>query len=113
MSEKLDRLMKLKGAVAAGEYTHDGKVVNYKGPLSKELAELVAKMVAANTLMGTTQAEAFTRISGMKWTPFLGWAVAAGEYAVCVMGNHGVFVKLAEADFNEIFKTLAEVSRIK
>ncbi|MBW9141558.1 MAG: DUF2173 family protein, partial [Candidatus Aramenus sp.] len=29
---------------------------------------------------------------------------------VCVMGNYGVFVELAKADFNEIFKTLMEVA---
>ncbi|BFI76649.1 DUF2173 family protein [Sulfurisphaera ohwakuensis] len=111
VSEKLDRLMKLKGAIAAGHFTADGKLVEYKGPLTKELAEMVAKMCAANSLMGTTEAELFTKISGMNWTPFLGWAVAAGEYAVCVMGNYGVFVKLSEADFNEIFKALGEVAK--
>ena len=103
--------MRLKGAIAAGHFTADGKLVEYKGPLTKELAEMVAKMCAANSLMGTIEAESFTKISGMKWTPFLGWAVAAGEYAVCVMGNYGVFVKLSEADFNEIFKVLGEVSK--
>ena len=110
-SEKLERLMKLKGAVAAGSFSPDGKLVEYTGPLSKELAEMVAKMCAANSLMANVEAESFTKISGMKWTPVLGWAVAAGEYAVCVMGNYGVFVKLSEADFNEIFKVLGEVAR--
>ncbi len=109
--DKLDRLMNLKGAIAAGEYTPDGKLVEYKGNISKELAEMVAMMVAANTLMGKMQAEGFTRLSGMKWTPFHGWAVAAGDYAVCVMGNYGVFVELNKADFNEIFKTLMEVAQ--
>ena len=104
----LDRLMGLKGAVAAGEFSPGGELGRYKGELKEDIAELVAKMCAANTLMGTTQAESFTRISGMKWTPFHGWAVAAGDYSICVMGHIGVFVKLAEADYNDIFKVLAE-----
>ncbi|MBW9140947.1 MAG: DUF2173 family protein, partial [Candidatus Aramenus sp.] len=111
MASKLDHLMQLKGAIAAGEFTADGKLVEYKGPLSKEIAEMVAMMCAANSLMGKMQAEGFTKFSGMKWTPFHGWAVAAGDYAVCVMGNYGVFVELAKADFNEIFKTLMEVAK--
>ncbi|QIW24756.1 DUF2173 family protein [Sulfolobus sp. S-194] len=111
VSEKLDRLMKLKGAIAAGHFTADGKLVEYKGPLTKELAEMVAKMCAANSMMGAIEAEAFTKISGMNWSPLLGWAVAAGDYAVCVMGNYGVFVKLSEADFNEIFKVLGEIAK--
>ena len=109
--DKLDRLMGLKGAIAAGEYTIDGKLVSYKGNLPKDIAEMVAMMVAANTLMGKMQAEGFSKLSGMKWTPFHGWAVAAGDYAVCVMGNYGVFVEMQKADFNEIFKTLMEVSQ--
>ncbi len=47
----------------------------------------------------------------MKWTPLHGWAVAAGDYAVCVMGTYGVFVRLSEADFNAIFEEFGEVVR--
>jgi roadblock/LC7 domain-containing protein len=104
----LRKLMGLGGAVAAGEYTRDGELVSYEGELSEDIAKLIASMCAANTLMGTTQAESFTRISGMKWLPFHGWAVAAGDYSVCVMGNIGVFVEIREADFNNIFKVLSE-----
>jgi roadblock/LC7 domain-containing protein len=108
----LQRVMGLKGAVAAGEFAPDGGLVSYEGELTEEIAALIAKMCAANTLMGTTQAESFTRISGMKWTPFHGWAVAAGDYSVCVMGHIGVFVETAKADFNDIFKVLGEEAHI-
>lgn len=109
--QKLERLMKLKGAVAAGKFTMDGKLVEHKGNLPKDIAEMVAMMCAANTMMGTMQANGFTKLTGMKWTPFHGWAVAAGDYAVCVMGTYGVFVEMNKADFNEIFKTLMEVGK--
>lgn len=109
--DKLDRLMSLKGAVAAGEYSPDGKLVAYKGNIPKEMAEMVAMMCAANTLMGKTEAELFTKLYKMNWSPFHGWGVAAEDYAVCIMGNYGVFVELSKADFNEIFKTLMEVAR--
>ena len=112
MSEaKLERLMKIKGAIAAGHFSADGKLLGYKGDIPKDVAELVAKMCAANTLMAQMQAEGFTMLTKMKWTPLHGWAVAAGDYAVCVMGHYGVFVKLSEADFNAIFKELGEVAR--
>ena len=108
----LKRLMGLSGAVAAYELTPGGELVSYKGDLSEDIAELVARMCAANSLMGTTQAETFTRISGMKWTPFQGWAVAAGDYSVCVRGEIAVFVETAKADFNNIFKILGEEAHI-
>jgi roadblock/LC7 domain-containing protein len=104
--------MGLSGAVAAYELTPGGELVSYKGELREDIAELVARMCAANSLMGTAQAETFTRISGMKWTPFHGWAVAAGDYSVCVMGCIGVFVETAKADFNNIFKILGEEAHI-
>jgi len=110
-SEKLEKLMKIKGTVTTGHFTADGKLGEYTGEISKEMAEMVAKMCVANTLMAETQADGFSKFSGMKWTPLHGWSVAAGDYAVCVMGHYGVFVKLSEADFNEIFKVLGEVAR--
>lgn len=108
----LERVMGLKGAFAAGEFSPGGELIIYKGQLPEEVAKLTAKMCAANTLLGTTQAESFTRITGLKWTPFHGWAVAAGDYSVCVMGHIGVFVETAKADFNDIFKVLGEEAHI-
>jgi len=112
LEEKLEKLMRIKGAVAAGQYKLTGELVAYKGEIPKEVAEMVAEMCAANTMMAKMQADVFTAFSKMNWKPLIGWAVAAGEYAVCVIGEYGVFVKLNEADFNEIFKTLREVAGI-
>lgn len=107
----LDRLMGLGGAVAAGEFTPDGELVTYQG-VPEDTARLIARMCAANTLTGQSQAEAFTRISGMQCTPFRGWAVTAGDFSMCVMGHTGVFVQTAKADFNDIFKVLGEEAHI-
>lgn len=85
-------------------------MVDSKGGLSKEHAEMVAMMCAANSLMGKMQAESFSKHTGWKWTPFKGWAVSAGDYTVCVMGSVGVFVETAKADFNVVFQTLGEVA---
>jgi len=108
MAIDLDKLMELNGAAAAGEFTPSGELVAHKGALSDEHAEMVAMMCAANSLMGKMQSESFTKQTGMNWSPFKGWAVSAGDFSVCVMGNAGVFVESEKADFNEIFKTLGE-----
>jgi len=107
-----DRLMGLGGATATAEFTAGGELVTYKGDLPEDIARLVARMCATNTLMGTTQAESFSRISGMKWTPFHGWSVSAGDYSVCVVGRIGVFVETAKADFNDIYKVLSEEAHV-
>lgn len=109
----LTRLMGLGGAVAAGEYGPTGELLSHQGGLTEDMAAIVARMCAANTLMGSSQAEAFAKLSGQKWTPFHGWAVSAGDYSVCVLGNIGVFVETAKADFNDIYKVLAEEAHVE
>lgn len=108
MAVNLDKLMALPGVIAAGEFGPQGELIAYKGALKPEHAQMTALMCAANNLMLKMQAEGFSAYTGMQWTPFKGWAVAAGNYAVCVMGNAGVFVDTAQADFNQIFQTLGQ-----
>jgi roadblock/LC7 domain-containing protein len=106
--DKLDRLMSLPGAVAVGEFTPDGKLVRYKGQLSKEAAEMAAMMCGSTSSLFAKQSDDFSAKTGMKWTPFKGFAVSAGEFSVCAAGNTGLFVETAKADFNKIFQALAE-----
>lgn len=104
----LDRLMKIKGVWAAGEFTNDGKLVAYKGNISEEHAAMAAEMCAANNAMARMQCDGYTAFSGQEWTPLHGWALTGPKYSVCVMGNVGVFVNNDEVSFNEVFKALRE-----
>ncbi|MDM7267510.1 MAG: DUF2173 family protein [Aquificaceae bacterium] len=104
----LDRLMKIKGVWAAGEFTNDGKLVAYKGNISEEQAAMAAEMCAANNAMAKMQCDGYTAFSGQEWTPLHGWALTGPKYSVCVMGNVGVFVNNDEVSFNEVFKALRE-----
>jgi roadblock/LC7 domain-containing protein len=108
----LDKLIGLNGAVAAIEFTLDGDLITYKGELSEDIANMIAKTSAANFLMGAIQAESFTRFNKAAWIPFHGWAFAAGDYSVCVMGHIGVLIETAKADFNEIISLLGEEAHI-
>ncbi len=104
----LERLMKIKGVWAAGEFTNDGKLVAYKGNISDEHAAMAAEMCAANNAMARMQCDGYTAFSGQEWTPLHGWALTGPKYSVCVMGNVGVFVNNDEVSFNEVFKVLRE-----
>jgi roadblock/LC7 domain-containing protein len=105
----LDKLMSLSGAVAAGEFTKDGRLAGFKGDMDPKWTHMLANMCAANTLMGTMQCEAFSTYTGMKMAPFYGWAMSAGDYSICVMGHRGVMMATAKADFNAAFAALAEL----
>ena len=108
MTATLDDLLKIEGAVAAGEFTADGKLVDYKAKMdmSAEMAEMTAQFCATVTMNFNTLAGAFTQLSQMNWVPQQGWAYSGGEWTVAVGGNRGVFIETARADFNQLFQAL-------
>jgi roadblock/LC7 domain-containing protein len=109
----LANLMSLKGAVSAAECKADGDHISYimNGSQIQDLDKMTEKLCVINTLMSTVL-ESFSHISDMNWTPFRGWAIAAGDYSVFVVRHIVVIVETDKADFNEIFKVLGEEAHI-
>ncbi len=106
---KLKELMSIPGAVAVGEFSDDGKLVAYYGDIDEKSAEIAAMMCAANKSMGNMQAKGWSVYTGKDgFFPVVGFAVAGGKYAACIMGNVGVFVEMAKADFDKTFETLSK-----
>jgi roadblock/LC7 domain-containing protein len=95
--------------VAAGEFTADGKLVDYRAtmPMSPELAAMMAQFCATVTMLFTTLAGAFSQLNEMNWTPQQGWMYAGGDWTVAVGSRRGVFVETARADLNELYRALA------
>jgi roadblock/LC7 domain-containing protein len=104
----LDDLLKIEGVVAAGEFTADGKLVDYKAStdMPREMAETSAQFCATVTMLFTTLAGSFSQLSQMNWVPQQGWMYAGGDMTVAVGGNRGVFIETAKADFNQLFQVL-------
>jgi roadblock/LC7 domain-containing protein len=109
----LDDLLNIEGVAAAGEFTADGQLVDYKAKMdmSEEMAQMTAQFCATVTMMFNTLAGSFTQLSGMDWVPQQGWAYSGGEWTVAVGSNRGVFVETAKADFNQLFEALVGGSR--
>jgi len=106
---KLHELMSLPGAVAAGEFSEDGRLLSYTGDISEKAAEIAALMAAANRAIGNMQAKGWSAYTGKDgFYPVQGFAVAGGKYAACIMGNVGVFVELSKADFDKTFEVLSK-----
>jgi roadblock/LC7 domain-containing protein len=104
----LDELLSIDGVAAAGEFSADGKLVDYKAKMemSPEMAAMTAQFCATVTMMFNTLAGAFSQLSQMKWVPQQGWAYSGGDWTVAVGGNKGVFIKTAQADVNKLFEVL-------
>jgi roadblock/LC7 domain-containing protein len=104
----LDDLLKIDGVAAAGEFTADGKLVDYKAnmDMSPEMAEMTAQFCASVTMMFNTLAGAFAQLSQMNWVPQQGWMYAGGDWTVAIGGNKGVFIETTKADFDQLFQVL-------
>lgn len=108
MASQLKDLLELDGVMAAGEFSPDGRLVHYEAEMdmSPELAQMTAQFCASVTQLFNTLAGSFSQLSRMAWTPQQGWAYSGGEWTVAIGGNRGVFVRIAEADFNQLFEAL-------
>ena len=109
MAASLDDLLNIKGVVAAGEFGLDGVLVDYKANVdfSQEQAQTTARFTAAVTQVFNVLAESFSKLNPeFNFVPQQGWAYAGGEWSVAVGGTHGVFVRTADADYNQLFTEL-------
>lgn len=98
----LDRLMKIKGVVAAGQFSEDGGVIRKAGEISDEIMNETAKICAYQNQKLDELTRFFETISEMEWQPLMGWAVWGGKYVVMVMGNTGIFIESKHTDFREL-----------
>jgi roadblock/LC7 domain-containing protein len=104
----LDDLLDIEGVAAAGEFTPDGELVDYKArmDMSPEMAQMTAQFCATVTMMFNTLAGSFTQLSGMNRVPQQGWAYSGGDWTVAIGGNRGVFIEISKGDFNRLFEAL-------
>jgi roadblock/LC7 domain-containing protein len=102
----LEELMERKGVIAAGQFTHDGRVVRAVGDLSSKEMEVVALTCAVHEKNSWNAATDLREETHLEWGNLNGWVLWAGEMALCVSGTTGVFVEASKADFNELLVDL-------
>lgn len=106
----LNELMQIEGVIATGEFTPEGKLLNFRSKIdmSAEVAGMCAELCAPVSVMFETLAEQFMRFSNMNWSPQKGWAYSGGDWTIAVSGTRGVFVETAKTDFNLLFRLLVQ-----
>ncbi|WP_265581158.1 DUF2173 family protein [Methanofollis aquaemaris] len=67
----LNELLSIEGAIAAGEFTSDGSVVDFKSKTetSAEMAAMTARFCTTVSMMFSSLASAYSGMSSMKWMP--------------------------------------------
>ena len=115
MAKSLDDLLRLNGVVASGEFSPSGELIAFRSngtPLPDDVALLTAQFSAAVSQLLGVLAAAHSRISGFNWVPQQGWVYSGGDLTIALGGSKGVFVKTAEADFNQLFDALIGPRRL-
>ncbi|MDD3621563.1 MAG: DUF2173 family protein [Methanofollis sp.] len=113
----LEKLLNIAGVVAAGEFTADGGVIDFKAKTetSAEMTAMTARFCATVSMMFSSLASAYTEMSTMKWVPQQVWMYSGGDWTVMMGGRRCVFIETAKADFNHLHQIMAaeSVSRPK
>ena len=102
----LDRLMEIKGVVAAGQFAETGEVIRMVGELPDDLMTSAELCVKQSDNSREFLSSLNTR-SQREWQPLFGWVVWGARYSVVVVGNTRVFVETARGDFNQLMIDLA------
>ena len=111
----LDDLLRLDGVVAAGEFSRDGKLLDWQLRLDLspemnttilEVGRMTGQFLASVTMTFESLATAYDKLSDMTWIPQKGWMYTGGTWTVLVGGNRGVYVETAKADFPRLFEAL-------
>ncbi len=102
----LDRLMKIPGAVAAGQFDSEGKILRKVGDIPDQVREQIARMNAEQTKNLNAKAQTLGQLTGLEWTPMVGWMMWGGKYALCVVHNNCMIIEMKYADFNQLMVDL-------
>lgn len=102
----LDRLMKIKGVLVAGEFTEDGKLIRKTGDLPDDLVGIGAKLCSSQKARSEIFLEFFNGKLNGNWMPYIGSAVWGGNYVIVTMGCTFVIIDAKYADINELMVDL-------
>jgi roadblock/LC7 domain-containing protein len=102
----LDRLMKVKGVVAAGQFSDDGDVIRIVGELPEDLMER-AEPCIRQTLASREFLKSLQNQLPRDFGSLIGWTVWGSKYSIVVVGNTRVFVETSRGDYNQLMIDLA------
>ncbi|WP_445475284.1 DUF2173 family protein [Methanococcoides methylutens] len=104
----IDELLEFEGVIAAGIFSPEGKLVNYKSKtdMPEDMAEMTAKFCGTVNMTFDALATAYTKLYNMSWVPQHNWMYSGGEWTVVISGTRGVFVESSKADIQKLLVAL-------
>lgn len=102
----LDRLMKIKGVVAAGQFDEKGNIVRSEGNIKEDMKGMIAKAASNISELIGQESKSLEEVGGSEWKGLNGWAFWSGKYSLCVINKTGVIVETSKANFNDVLISL-------
>lgn len=101
----LDKLMEIRGVVAAGQFSKDGKIIRQVGESPSDIKES-AELCLHQSEASAGLLKRLDEKSDRNWQPLVGWIVWGAKYSVVTVGNTRVFVETSQGDFNQLLVDL-------
>lgn len=104
----LEELLGIQGVVAAGEFTAEGEVVDYRTAVKMlpEAEQTAAQTLATMVKMSHAADSSYTQATGGRWMSHQARTYSQGDLSLVVGGDRAVVAETAKADFNELFEAL-------
>lgn len=107
----LESLSVLTGVVAAIRFYDDGTLAEAAGQLDQVDTQLAAELCYANGRIMHHGSDVLMTLSGTQGWPPRGWMMMGDELSICAVAEVACFVRNREASFNEVFRSLTELSQ--
>ncbi|MEW5791566.1 MAG: DUF2173 family protein [Pseudomonadota bacterium] len=103
----LDQLMSLPGAFGALEFSCTGDLIESRGDLQPDFAEVAAHLCAANMANYRMQALGWAKHTGEGgFFPEQGFFFIGLDYVIMAMGTKALFARSRDVDYDLSFRVL-------
>ena len=107
----LERLVMLKGVIAALRFYDDGSLAEAAGRLDQVDAQMAAELCYANGRIMHHNSDLLIGLSGTEGWPPRGWMMMGDALSIFSVAEVACFARNGEASFNEVFRALTDASQ--
>jgi roadblock/LC7 domain-containing protein len=108
--QNLESLSLLRGVVASLRFLDDGSLAEAAGDLDQIDPQLAADLCYANGRIMHHNSDMLMTLSGTDGWPPRGWMMVGDELSICAVAEVACLVRNREASFNDVFRSLTEIS---
>lgn len=100
-TKELESTLAKPGALAAGRFTADGKLVEYRAnvEVSADLAAMASHFAATVSMLLGTFSASYSVLSGIPLVPFRGWIYSGGEMTSVIEGDLWSIIRTEASSF--------------